>query len=136
VNRVTAVTGPTRVPQRFRQACRWGVLVAGAYLLAGVSVGVVAAGLAGWHLWRPPRPAVLLVAAITALAVVPVVWIAGNGDRLGAASAQLVTGNPWPGRLAAVGLLLLVVGVARDVAADAGSPDPVHTDAAPVGGTA
>lgn len=95
---------------------RWAALVAAAYLLAGIPVAAAAAVLAGWHLWRPPRPTVLVAAAVAVLALVPVTWIAGNADRLGAASSQLVTANPWPGRLTAVALLLLVVGVARDVA--------------------
>ena len=97
-----------------RRAGRWAGVVAAAYVLAGVPVGVAAAVLAVWHLWRPPRPAVLLAAAVAGLAGVPVVWIAGNADRLGAASPQVVGGNPWPGPTAAVALLLLVVGVVRD----------------------
>lgn len=99
---------------RLRSAARWAAVVAAAYVLAGVPVGVAAVVLAGWHLWRPPRPTVLLAASVAVLAVVPVVWIAGNADRLGAASPQVVGGNPWPGPMAAVALLLLVVGVARD----------------------
>jgi len=101
---------------------RWAVVAAAAYLMAGIPVGVAAAVLAVWHLWRPPRPAVLLAASVAVLALVPVVWIAGNADRLGAASPQVVSGNPWPGPMAALALLLLVVGVVRDQQQEAADP--------------
>jgi len=115
------------------RAGRWAAVVLAAYVLAGVPVGVAAAVLAVWHVWRPPRPAVLLAGAVAVLALVPVVWIAGNADRLGAASAQVVSGNPWPGPMTAVALLLLVVGVARDHRqgdADPGSGADVRVGAA------
>ena len=60
------------------------------------------------------RTVIALAAAV--LAVVPAAWLAGNADRLGLASPLVVLANRTPGTLAAIGLLLLVVGVHRDTA--------------------
>jgi hypothetical protein len=91
----------------------WAAVVAVAFVLGGVLLAVAAAVLAGWHLVRPPAPGVVIIGAAVALAVVPVVWLAFRPDLGGALSAGLVTDNLWPHRFAAVGLLLLAVGVLR-----------------------
>jgi hypothetical protein len=99
-----------------RAVAGWVVAVAAAAAFGGPVPAAVAAGLAAWHLVRPPRARTLTVAAAAVFAVVPVMWILGNGDRLGLASPQVVLGNRLPGTLASVALLLLVVGVLRDTA--------------------
>ena len=99
-----------------RRVLGWLAVVVAAAVLGGPVPAVTAAVLAGWHLVRPPRARTLTAAAAAVFAVVPVVWILGNADRLGLASPQVVLANRLPGTLASVGLLLLVVGVHRDTA--------------------
>jgi hypothetical protein len=69
--------------------------------------------LAAWHLVRAPRPGVLIAGAAAVLAAVPVVWLILRPDTAGRITARIVLDDPWPGRLAALGLLLLAVGVLR-----------------------
>ena len=101
---------------RLRPLAGWLVVVAAAATFGGPVPAAVAVALTAWHLVRPPRARTVTATAAAVLAVVPVVWVLGNADRLGLASPQVVLGNPWPGTLASVGLLLLVVGVLRDTA--------------------
>jgi hypothetical protein len=81
--------------------------------------------LAAWHAVDRPRVRHVAVLAVGLLVAVPVAWVAGNVDRWGVVSADLVLDNRWPHRLAGVGLLVLIVAVVRsDVAApDAGGEE-------------
>ena len=93
------------------------------YVAGGVLVGAVALVLAAVHLRRPPPPRALLLASAGLLALVPVTYLLGNLGRLDTVSFALVDANRWPHRLAAVALLLLVVGTARSCRApDGGRP--------------
>jgi MFS family permease len=109
------MTEPDR-SRRFRVVAGWAAVAVAAAVLGGWIPGIVAVALAGWHLVRPPRPRIVLGLAAAVLALVPAAWLLGNADRLGLASPLVVLANRTPGTLAAVGLLLLVVGVYRDTA--------------------
>jgi hypothetical protein len=89
----------------------------GVVRLAGGLVGLWLAGpavlLAGWHLVRAPRPRLLIAGAAAVLAAVPVVWLVLRPDTGNRITARIVLDDPWPGRLAALGLLLLAIGVLR-----------------------
>jgi hypothetical protein len=65
----------------------------------------------------------VIAAGVAALAAVPLLWLALRPD-LAALSSRVVADNPWPHRSAAVGLLLLAVGVARAERADRATADP------------
>jgi len=82
--------------------------LAGGLLLAGVAVAV-----AGWHLLLRPAPRTVLLGGLAVLVAVPVAWLVFQPSLGGLVTASIVRDNPWPHRLAAVGLLLLVVGVVR-----------------------
>jgi hypothetical protein len=91
-----------------------------AWAVGGIWLAVPALLLAFWQLVRPARPQSLIAAAVVVLLAVPVVWLVlrpGTGGRI---TATIVLGDPWPGRLAALGLLLLLVGVLRADRADRG----------------
>jgi hypothetical protein len=96
-----------------RRVGAWAAAVAAAGVLGGTLLAVAAAVLAGWHLVRPPAPRTLLGGAAALLAAVPVAWLAFEPNRGQGLSAQVIAGNLWPHRLAAVALLLLAVGLAR-----------------------
>jgi arabinofuranan 3-O-arabinosyltransferase len=93
-------------------AVGWAAVVAAGWLFGGPLLGAVAAGIAVLHLLRPP-PGWVLAAAVAALAAVPVAWLAFRPPLGANLTAHIVQDNPWPHRLAAAGLLLLVVGVVR-----------------------
>jgi arabinofuranan 3-O-arabinosyltransferase len=97
---------------------RWAGVVAVAWVVGGTWLAVPAAVLAAWHRRRPPPARWLVAAAAVALLAVPVVWWVLRPDLAGRVLPRIVLDNPWPGRLAAVGLLLLVVGVLRADRAD------------------
>jgi len=102
-----------RVPTPARAALGWAAVVLLAWVVGGLWLAGPAALLAGWHLLRPPRPRLLIAGAVAVLAAVPVVWLVlrpDTGDRI---TAGIVLDDPWPGRLAALGLLLLTIGVVR-----------------------
>ena len=64
--------------------------------------------------------------AVVLLVGVPVAWVAGNWSRWGVVSSELVLANPWPHRVAGVGLLVLLVAVVRSESAsvdDAGGAE-------------
>ena len=91
--------------------------VVAAFLVASW-VGAVAAGLAsGVVLAGLVSARRLITASAVLLALTPVVWILGNHGRLGEVTFALVTANRWPGRLAAVALVVLAVGVVWDLLA-------------------
>jgi hypothetical protein len=50
---------------------------------------------------------------VAALAAVPVVFLVSTWSTWGTVSASLIIDHPWPHRLAAIALVLLVLGVAR-----------------------
>jgi hypothetical protein len=91
----------------------WLGLIALGWLFGGLPLAAVAAALAGWHLLRPPPPRLLVLAGAAVFAAVPVVWLALRPDPNLPISPLIVADNPWPHRLAAVGLLLVGVGVVR-----------------------
>ena len=102
-------------PPRQRRLLPWLVLVALVWVVAGPILAGIAAGVAVWHLALHPPPRHLLFVAVVLFAAVPVAWVLGNAERLDTVSPQLVTQNRWPSVLAATALLLLVLGVVREV---------------------
>ncbi len=104
---------PPTVPAVLRLLLGWAAVAVLAWMLGGVWLAAPAALLAGWHLVRPPSPRRLVAAAVVVLAAVPVVWLILRPDTGGRITARIVLDDPWPGRLAAFGLLLLVLGVLR-----------------------
>jgi hypothetical protein len=93
-----------------------------AWLLGGWPYAGAAVAVAAWHAVRPPAPRTVIAAAAAALVAVPVTWLAFRPD-LAHLSARIVADDRWPHRLAALGLLLLAVGVARAES----QPDPEET---------
>lgn len=91
----------------------WLVLVGLGWLFGGLPLGVAAAVLAAWHLLRPPPPRLVLLLGVAGLAAVPVVWLALRPDLNRPLTAHIVQDDLWPHRLAAIGLLLVLVGAAR-----------------------
>ncbi len=90
----------------------WCGGIALAWLLGGVLFAAAAAVVAtALVLLRPPSR-VVIAAGAAVLAAVPVTWLALRPD-LPAQSFRIVADNPWPHRLAALGLLLLAAGVLR-----------------------
>jgi len=83
---------------------------------AGLASGVVLAGLVS--------PRRVIAASAVLLVLTPIAWIAGNHARLGEVTFALVTANRWPGRIAAVALVVLAVGVVWDLLT---SDDHEHT---------
>jgi hypothetical protein len=109
---------------------RWAVLLVACGLVGGWWLAAAAAALAAWHLVAAPPPRHVLLAAVLLLAAVPIVWVLGNAGRLSTVSPELVTGNPWPHRAAGTALLLLLVGVVRDVRTEPASASaPVQASA-------
>jgi hypothetical protein len=83
------------------------------WLAAGAAIAV-----AGWYaLGRPSGRQIALGAALV-FATVPVLWIALR-PHTSAITPSLILGNPWPGRAALIGLVLLVVAATIDTARDA-----------------
>jgi hypothetical protein len=115
--RLVAARVAAHVATRTATPLRWALGIAAVWAVAGPVAAAGWGGVAAWHLLRPPQPRTLLVAAAVLFAAVPVLWVVGNAGRLGQVSADLVTGNPAPGVIAALGLALLVTGVWRDVSA-------------------
>lgn len=99
----------------------WPVAVGGALstLLLFALLGPVGAALGlavgAWHAIRPPRPRVLLLVAVGVLAAVPLAWLSQGVPTEETVSPAIVTERMLAHYLAATGLLLLVVGVIRDV---------------------
>lgn len=105
---------------RWRSLALWAGAVLLAWAVGGIWLAVPALLLAFWQLVRPARPQSLIAAAVVVLLAVPVVWLVLRPDTGGRITATIVLGDPWPGRLAALGLLLLLVGVLRADRADRG----------------
>jgi arabinofuranan 3-O-arabinosyltransferase len=102
----------------------WLVVVGLAWVFGGLPVAAVAVAVAGWHLARPPRPKLLLLGGTLALVSVPVLWLALRPDVNRPLTARIVQDDRWPHWLAAVGLLLLVLGAARAERAPRRPADP------------
>ncbi|HEX6920267.1 MAG TPA: alpha-(1-_3)-arabinofuranosyltransferase family protein, partial [Actinomycetes bacterium] len=100
---------------RRRRIALWSAAVVLCAVLGGVWIGAAGAVLAVLHIvGRAPRPRTLMLAAAGLLAAVPVLFIVASGSDWGVVSANLVVRHPWPHRVAALALLLLVVGVVQD----------------------
>jgi arabinofuranan 3-O-arabinosyltransferase len=112
---VTPRAGP--LGRRLPTPVGWGLAVLVAVLLGGPWLAVAAVVVALVQLGpRPVRGRTLLVAALVALAAVPVVVLVANAATWGLVSATFVVDHPWPHRVAMWALLLLVAGVVRDEA--------------------
>jgi arabinofuranan 3-O-arabinosyltransferase len=90
----------------------WGAVILAGWLFGGLVLAAVAAAVAVAHLARP-APKWVIAAAVAAFAAVPVAWLAFRPPLGNNLTAHVVQDNLWPHRLAAAGLLLLVVGVVR-----------------------
>ncbi len=108
---------------RWRAVAGWAAATALAWLLGGPLLAAAAVAVAGWHLVRPPGPRTVIAAGAVLLAAVPVAWLAARPE-LPVLTARVVADNPWPHRLAAVGLLLLAAGVLRAERGERAGPDP------------
>jgi arabinofuranan 3-O-arabinosyltransferase len=98
---------------RLRAAVGWLSVLVLAWAFGGpVLLGVAAATLV-WHLLRRPAPRTVLWTAVAAFALVPLAWLAFRPGQVDPLTARIVQDNLWPHRLAAAGLLLLVVGAVR-----------------------
>jgi hypothetical protein len=106
------------LPPVLRRLLGWAVVVLAAWVLGGIWLAAPATLLAGWHLVRPPGHRLLIAGAVGVLVAVPIAWLALRPDTGGQITARIVLDDPWPGRLAAFGLLLLVLGVVRADRAD------------------
>jgi hypothetical protein len=97
-----------------------------AALLVASWLGAVAAAVASAVvLARLASPRRVILASVVLLAVTPIVWILGNHGRFGEVTFAVVTANRWPGRVAAVALVVLAVGVVWDLlASDDHEPAP------------
>jgi hypothetical protein len=98
-----------------RRAGAWAVAVVGAVAVGGWPAGLAVLTVGAVDAWRGVRPRTVLACALGVLVTVPFVWVLSNRTRLGQPTFDLVVRAPWPGRLAAVAITLLVVGVVLDV---------------------
>ncbi len=97
----------------------WALLVAALWLLGGAVGLVVAAAFVVYDLVREPAPRDLQVIAILLLGLVPLVVVARGLPAAAAIGTDFVQGNLVAHHLARAGLALLVVGVLREVRAEA-----------------
>ncbi len=97
----------------------WALLVAALWLLGGAVGLVVAAAFVVYDLVREPAPRDLQVIAILLLGLVPLVVVARGLPATAAIGTDFVQGNLVAHHLAGAGLALLVVGVLREVRAEA-----------------
>jgi arabinofuranan 3-O-arabinosyltransferase len=104
----------------------WGLATIRSYFLGGVWLAVPCAMLAVACLTRrPPSGRALLLAAAALMASVPVIFLVSTASMWGQVTATLIVRHPWPHRVAAIALLLLVVGGLRD---EAGRADTLRTN--------
>jgi hypothetical protein len=107
---------------RDRPVLQWALLVALLWLLGG-SIGlVVGVAFVVYDLVRSPAPRDLLVIAILLLGLVPLVVLARGLPAAAFIGPDFVEGNLVAHHLAGAGLALLVVGVLREVRAEAAGP--------------
>lgn len=102
-----------------RPAVEWALLVAALWLVGGTVGLVVAAAFVVYDLVREPAPRDLQVIAILLLGLVPLVVLARGLPAAAAIGTDFVQGNLVAHHLAGAGLALLVVGVLREVRAEA-----------------
>ena len=103
------VPGREPLRRRFRvsPAARWLAFLAGAYVVASWTGLVAAVVLAGWHWFRAPDPRILAVAGATlvgATGLVVILYLGQPGDF------SYVATGPLPNAMAAIGLILVVLG--------------------------
>jgi arabinofuranan 3-O-arabinosyltransferase len=103
----------TRPGSRMVSALGWLLLVGVGWVFGGLSLALAALGLGGWHLLRPPAPRVVVLAGVAVLVSVPIVWLALRPSLDGLITAHIVLDDQWPNRLAAIALLLILVGAFR-----------------------
>jgi hypothetical protein len=111
-----------------RPIVEWALLVAALWLLGGAIGLVVAAAFVVYDLVRQPAPRDLQVIAILLLGLVPLVVLARGLPAAAAIGTDFVQGNLVAHHLAGAGLALLVMGVLREVRAEA--PDAAEAPAA------
>jgi len=109
-----------------RPIVEWALLVAALWLLGGAIGLVLAAAFVVYDLVRAPAPRDLQVIAILLLGLVPLVVLARGLPPAAALGTDFVQGNLVAHHLAGAGLALLVVGVLREVRAEA--PDAADHD--------
>jgi hypothetical protein len=98
-----------------RRAGAWAIAVVGAVVVGGWPAGLAVVVVGFVDLRWGVGARTVLAGALGALVAVPFVWLLNNRTRLGQPTFDLVVRAPWPGRLAAVAITLLVVGVVLDV---------------------
>jgi len=113
----TRAAPPAGAPSRRRRWARWVSLVVVSSVLGGPAAGLAAAAAAACYLLRPPAPSTVLLLAAGLVAGSVLAFIVGQG---GSTVVQPVGGALWPHRLAAAGLVLLVVGAGHRGRGDPG----------------
>jgi hypothetical protein len=113
-----------------RTPLEWLLLVGALWLLGGTVGLVVGGGFVIYDLVSRPAPRDLVVLAVLLLGLVPLVVLARGLPAAAAVGPGLVEGNLVAHYLAGAGLALLVVGVLREVRAEAAAHDP-EADAPP-----
>ena len=99
--------------RRWTTVAGWLGAVAAGWLFFGPPLAAVAAVVAVWHAVRRPAPRTVMLAGVGALGAVPLAWLAFRPELTGPLTARIVQDDPWPHRLAAAGLLLLLIGTVR-----------------------
>lgn len=95
----------------WRELTVWGSTIVVSALLAGLWVsGAVAVAVVALAVFKA-TPARLLSVAVVLMALTPVAWLAGNWSDMGTVNPLLVTGVPWPSRLAAMALGVASIGL-------------------------
>jgi hypothetical protein len=102
-----------------RPIVEWALLVAALWLLGGAVGLMVAVAFVVYDLVRQPAPRDLQVIAILLLGLVPLVVLARGLPAAAAIGTDFAQGNLVAHNLAGAGLALLVVGVLREVRAEA-----------------
>jgi hypothetical protein len=97
----------------------WALVVGGLWLFGGTTGLVLAAAFVVYDLLRSPAPRDLLVLAILLLAMVPLSVLANGLPPANAIGPGFVQGNLVAHDLARAALALLVIGVLREVRAEA-----------------
>ncbi len=97
----------------------WALVVGALWLFGGTTGLVLAAAFVVYDLLRSPAPRDLLVLAILLLAMVPLSVLANGLPPANAIGPGFVQGNLVAHDLARAALALLVIGVLREVRAEA-----------------
>jgi hypothetical protein len=102
-----------------RPLLEWALVVGALWLFGGTTGLVLAAAFVVYDLLRSPAPRDLLVLAILLLAMVPLSVLANGLPPANAIGPGFVQGNLVAHDLARAALALLVIGVLREVRAEA-----------------